>query len=164
MSLHYVQGDATYPVGGPRKKILAHVCNDSGGWGRGFVLAVSKRWPEPERSYRAWKLLSSCEPFSLGSVQFVRVDDPAYNVLTVANMVAQHAYGGDGEPPIRYDALETCLAKVGHKARSTKRSVHMPRIGCGLAGGSWVEVEPILGRTMKDVEVFVYDLPKEEAR
>src|SRR4029077_8760714 len=30
------------------------VCNDAGGWGKGFVIAVSRRWPEPERRYRAW--------------------------------------------------------------------------------------------------------------
>ncbi|MEV6001124.1 Appr-1-p processing protein, partial [Streptomyces griseomycini] len=25
-------------------KVIAHVCNDIGGWGKGFVLAVSRRW------------------------------------------------------------------------------------------------------------------------
>ncbi len=34
--------------------MVAHVCNDIGGWGKGFVLAVSRRWPEPEAAYRAW--------------------------------------------------------------------------------------------------------------
>ena len=49
----FVRGDATTPSGkGP--KIIAHVCNDIGGWGKGFVLALSRRWPEPERAYRAW--------------------------------------------------------------------------------------------------------------
>ena len=33
-------------------KVIAHICNDGGGWGKGFVLAVSARWPEPEREYR----------------------------------------------------------------------------------------------------------------
>ena len=37
-----------------RHNIIAHVCNDSGGWGRGFVLALSKKWPEPESKYRQW--------------------------------------------------------------------------------------------------------------
>src|SRR5262245_22379163 len=50
-ALRIVRGDATAPrVDGP--KIIAHVCNDVGGWGAGFVLAVSRRWPEPERAYR----------------------------------------------------------------------------------------------------------------
>ena len=48
--IHYRVGDATAPVAdGP--KIIAHICNDIGAWGRGFVLAISRRWPEPEKAY-----------------------------------------------------------------------------------------------------------------
>lgn len=44
--IEYVRGDATTPLGkGP--KVIAHVRNDLGGWGKGFVLAISRRWPEP---------------------------------------------------------------------------------------------------------------------
>jgi hypothetical protein len=38
-------------------------------------------------------------------------------------------------------------------------SVHMPRIGCNLAGGSWGMVEPIIERTLGHAKVFVYDFP-----
>jgi hypothetical protein len=38
----YHVGDATMPVGdGP--KILVHICNNIGAWGRGFVVALSRR-------------------------------------------------------------------------------------------------------------------------
>ncbi|MFJ6385555.1 hypothetical protein ACIQI7_36810, partial [Kitasatospora sp. NPDC092039] len=47
----YVRGDATTPQG-KGVKVIAHVCNDLGGWGKGFVLALSRRWPEPEAAYR----------------------------------------------------------------------------------------------------------------
>ena len=43
----YLKGDATKPEG-LGTKIIAHVCNDVGLWGKGFVLAVSKRWKFPE--------------------------------------------------------------------------------------------------------------------
>ena len=47
MAIRYVIGDATAPEGeGP--KVIVHVCNDIGGWGRGFVVALSKRWDKPE--------------------------------------------------------------------------------------------------------------------
>ena len=43
--IRYVTGDATRPEGeGP--KIIVHICNDIGAWGRGFVLALSKRFKE----------------------------------------------------------------------------------------------------------------------
>jgi O-acetyl-ADP-ribose deacetylase (regulator of RNase III) len=54
--LRIIKGDATSPQDKGRK-VIAHVCNDLGGWGKGFVLAVSRRWPEPERDYREWRQL-----------------------------------------------------------------------------------------------------------
>jgi O-acetyl-ADP-ribose deacetylase (regulator of RNase III) len=40
-------------------------------------------------------------------------------------------------------------------------TVHMPRIGCGLAGGDWERVETIIQNTLGVAEVpaVVYDLP-----
>src|SRR5205823_6841477 len=49
----YLKGDATCPQA-KGVKIICHVCNDIGGWGKGFVLALSKRWSEPEAAYRKW--------------------------------------------------------------------------------------------------------------
>lgn len=83
-TVRYLQGDATRPVGqGPR--VIVHVCNDSGGWGKGFVLALSKRWGGPERSYRAWHAGEGQTPFELGGAQFVQVEPD----LWVANVIGQ---------------------------------------------------------------------------
>jgi len=42
MTINYRHGDATAPkADGP--VVIVHVCNDVGKWGKGFVLAVSKR-------------------------------------------------------------------------------------------------------------------------
>jgi O-acetyl-ADP-ribose deacetylase (regulator of RNase III) len=95
------------------------------------------------------------EPTSLGAVRFVQVGPE----LWVANMVAQHELRGGDEPPIRYPAVEECLGKVAQKAKELAASVHMPRIGCGLAGGKWEVIEPIINKTLceLDVPVTVYD-------
>ena len=55
---------------------------------------------------------------------------------------------GSGGPPIRYEAVEKCLEKVSQKALEIEATVHMPRIGCGLAGGKWEHIEPIIFRTL----------------
>jgi O-acetyl-ADP-ribose deacetylase (regulator of RNase III) len=150
-----VRGDATSPQAkGP--KIIAHVCNDLGGWGRGFVLAISRRWPEPERDYRQWHRGRARNDFGLGAVRLV----PVRPGLWVANMVAQHGIRtGSNGPPIRYPAVEACLTTVAAQALRLEASVHMPRIGCGLAGGRWELIEPIVVRTLCDagVAVTVYD-------
>src|SRR2546421_11872492 len=93
-------------------KIICHVCNDVEGWGKGFVLAISKRWPEPEAHYRAWY---NGEPagFRLGAIQLVDVEP----MLAVANMVAQHGVRpSGGAPPIRYDAVRECLTTLAERA------------------------------------------------
>jgi len=47
----YIKGDATNPQA-KGTKIIIHICNNLGGWGKGFVLAISKRWKAPEEAYR----------------------------------------------------------------------------------------------------------------
>jgi O-acetyl-ADP-ribose deacetylase (regulator of RNase III) len=154
--LTYVVGDATRPAGnGPR--IIVHVCNDIGGWGAGFVMAISRRWSDPEESYRRWHAENGDVPFQLGQVQFVEVEDS----LWVANMIGQHGIRRSGsDPPIRYDAVRSGLHRVAEFAIASGASVHMPRIGCGLAGGSWDQMEPIIIQTLVEagVEATVYDL------
>ena len=49
-------------------------------------------------------------------------------------------------PPVRYEAIEKCLATVDDKAKELSASIHMPRIGCGLAGGNWDAIEPLIER------------------
>ena len=63
--LKIIKGDATSPQA-KGVKIIAHICNDRGGWGKGFVVAISRRWPEPEEAYRAWHRDRAQNDFSLG--------------------------------------------------------------------------------------------------
>ncbi len=79
--------------------------------------------------------------------------------ICVVNMVAQR---GIRCKPIRYEALEICLHKVANIFREHihKVSIHMPRIGCGLAGGKWEIVQELVEKTLvnKGFKVTVYDL------
>lgn len=153
--LHYLKGDATVPQA-PGTKIIAHICNDLGGWGKGFVLAISKRWTSPEESYRAWHRDRAHNDFALGNIQIVQVG----SYIHIANMIAQHGMkAGSNGQPIRYEAVADCLAKLAIAARDMGASVHMPRIGTGLAGGTWERIEPIILQTLiaADVQVYVYD-------
>lgn len=154
-SVRYIVGDATRPAG-DGTKIIVHVCNDVGGWGRGFVTAISKRWTDPERSYREWYRERESNDFALGAVQLVRVEGD----VLVANLVGQRGLNKkDGKPPVRYDAIRRGLARVREYAKELPASVHMPRIGCGLAGGRWEEIEPVIQDELitHGIAVTVYD-------
>ncbi|MDQ8188781.1 macro domain-containing protein [Roseibacillus persicicus] len=151
----YLKGDATSPQAkGP--KIVAHICNDLGGWGKGFVLAITKRWEEPELDYRHWHRHRSSNDFALGATRLIQVEPSIW----VANMIGQRGMKtGSKGPPIRYDAVKSCLEVVGDRAIELGASVHMPRIGCGLAGGKWERIEPIIDEILiaKQVSTYVYD-------
>ena len=145
--INFLIGDATQPIKIPA--LIVHICNDCfpPAWGSGFVLAVSERWEEPEREFRRRRNY-------LGDVRFVEVTDE----ITVANMVAQHGVGLKHGPPKRYEALHECLIIVAEYAKINNLSIHMPRIGCGLAGGEWSAVRDVIDATLDGLEIFVYDL------
>lgn len=156
-AINYTSGDATSPEGRPA--IIVHVCNDVGAWGAGFVLAISRLWPEPEARFRNWARGREATPFALGEVQFVSVEPG----LVVANLIGQHGLRRRGaERPVRIDAIARGLRTVAREALDTGASVHMPRIGCGLAGGTWREIGPVVEREIasRAVDVTVYDLAR----
>jgi len=116
---------------GAGSKIIAHICNSVGAWGKGFVLALSKISPAPERAYRKWYAERNRNDFALGAMLFVSVSED----VSVANMIGQHDIRTiGGIPPIRYAAVETALETVGKKALAENASVHLPRIGCRQRG------------------------------
>jgi O-acetyl-ADP-ribose deacetylase (regulator of RNase III) len=154
--LRVVKGDATSPqAAGP--KIIAHVCNDLGGWGKGFVVAVSRRWPEPEKAFRRWHRERAGNDFGLGATQVVQVKPDIW----VANMVGQRGIrtARSTGVPIRYEAVGQCLVALAEHATRLRASVHMPRIGCGLAGGKWERIEPLVVDALckKGITTVVYD-------
>ncbi|KQV14855.1 MULTISPECIES: macro domain-containing protein [unclassified Kitasatospora] len=155
-SINYVRGDATAPQG-KGVKVIAHVCNDLGGWGKGFVLALSKRWPEPEAAFRRWHRERAGNDFGLGAVQLVQVE----RYVWVANLVGQRGIRTSRSQgvPVRYEAIDAALGRLAPQVVELGASVHMPRIGCGLAGGRWSKVEPLIETRLAGagVAVTVYD-------
>ena len=161
--MHFVKGDATEPIGPDDVKMIIHVCNDIDKFGKGFVAALSKKWPETKRSFHAMK---AGGVNILGNVDFCWIDN-----VCVANMISQHGIykvynrkSKESIPPIRYDALHESLQKVRDQVETLisygkSVSIHMPRIGCGLAGGKWELIEPIINEILpKLVDIYVYDL------
>ena len=156
LSLRVLKGDATSPRGSGQK-IIAFIVNDKGlSWGAGFARAVQTKWPPAQKEF-SWWAMHQRSSFSLGNC-FMTQLEPA----TVAcMMVSQHGYGPSPRPRIRYDSLQTCLRQLAQAAAQRSASVHMPRIGCGEAGGSWVIVQELLEAELiaQGIPVTVYDLP-----
>jgi O-acetyl-ADP-ribose deacetylase (regulator of RNase III) len=151
-TMTWILGDATYPVG-EGNKIIVHVCNDAGHWGAGFTGAIDYRWFGPSIVYQHYRMIHLDE-LPLGSIQIVNVEP----TIWVVNLIGQRGTGPSVVPPIRYDAIRRGLRRVARAAARRNASVHMPRIGCGLAGGSWSVIEPIINEELlrQGIPVFVY--------
>lgn len=150
--IHYVTGDAVNPQI-PGMKIIAHIVNDAGGWGRGFVVPLGRKYPRAERDYRYYSKARDL----LGKNFYSHVAED----ILIVHMCAQHGYRSATNPvPLQYDALESCLRELDGAAKNMKAVVCCPRFGCGLAGGTWSEVEKLIQKIMPDVEVYVHDLEK----
>jgi O-acetyl-ADP-ribose deacetylase (regulator of RNase III) len=157
-SLKYIDGDATAPIG-KGLRVIVHCCNDIGGWGAGFVLALSRKWEAPEKHYRVWHKSGTA---ILGAIQLV----PVGPKLKVCNMIGQHGCGTDedGNPPVRYEAIRKGLASLAKELKPhwflpAKGSVHAPKFGADLAGGDWNIIEGIIKDELvaKGINVTVYN-------
>jgi O-acetyl-ADP-ribose deacetylase (regulator of RNase III) len=156
--IHFVTGDAAAPQA-EGSLVIAHVVNNRGGWGKGFALSLSHHCPLAEAFYRDWfrKRRYDGVPFELGQVQVCQVT----SCVAVANMLAQDGYQSKvNTKPLNYDALARCLRTVSRWATDYKATIHMPRVGSGLAGGDWIVIESLLENHLAHNEVYVYSLPQ----
>jgi Zn-dependent peptidase ImmA (M78 family)/O-acetyl-ADP-ribose deacetylase (regulator of RNase III) len=155
ISIDYLRGDACQPRGSGNR-IIAHVVNDKAArWGAGFARAVGTRWPVVQADFLEWSQAHR-ERFKLGNTHLSALED----TLAVFHMVAQHGYGPSPKARIRYSALADCLQQLATRAREWNASVHMPRIGCGQAGGRWEVVSELIDSALcrNGIKVYIYDL------
>lgn len=151
------QGDATIIDPAPQITILTHCVNNRGIWGAGFVLAIGAKWPEARTAYRSW--CAYHDPmYLLGKIQFVKI----HPHLIIAHVVGQD---GIGRGSLRIPALLQGLEQVALLASRLEAApyrkqvlVQMPKIGCGIAGGSWDEVGPLVSTALGDCRVRVRSL------
>ena len=145
-----VSGDVRVPIGNGNK-IIIHCCNDIGVMGAGVAAAIAQKWAIVKIQYKQWH--RSNKGFKLGNVQYVKVEDD----IVVCNMIGQKGIRSRGNvSPIRYGAIKKCLEKVKEAALKNNASVHCPYLmGCGLAGGDWKKVEPMLQEILCDNGVLV---------
>lgn len=164
--MKYVKGDLFDHVGpnkGKKITIIAHVCNDIGAWGAGFVVPLGKKYPDSRDLYLA------LDQRNLGEIQLVTTIEGG---VMVANMIAQHGIGPSFEgdkmiPPIRYDALKQCMYAVREAARIMQQNgytveVACPMFGAGLAGGDWPTIEQMIALIWQEqgLPVTIYYLPQ----
>lgn len=154
--LHFVQGNVLEPRPFP-PEIICQLTNDKAvRWGGGVSKQSAKRYPAAEAEYSEW-LKSVPKARRLGEVHYARIADDR----TIASILAQEGFGPTEVPRIRYQALDKALNQLSQYARKMDASVHMPRIGTGVAGGEWPMIEDMLRTHFTGLRqgVWIYDPP-----
>jgi O-acetyl-ADP-ribose deacetylase (regulator of RNase III) len=174
--------------------LIVHVCNDKGLWNAGFAKSLAVRWPSSRAAYIGWSRwqhgqaidagavnqANLCPQPKVGVTQFVEIQkgllpgNTSFSLipkgrLYVANMVAQNGIRSANNPkPINYEALEICLGQVAGFAQAMRiPNIQMPKIGCGLAGGDWNIIQPLLEKELVfkpypalGLNIYIYDYDK----
>lgn len=161
----YKQGDATQ-INPNKNTFILHVCNNIGKWGAGFTKAIDKQWQKPKTDYLDFVYNKKREGFTpndlLGNCVFTYIPNPhAKTWVCIVNMIAQNGVKSkNNTQPINYYALELCLKDFKRQFNNSIKHdievVQMPRIGCGLAGGEWNKIEPLINKWSIN-PTYVYD-------
>ena len=96
------------------------------------------------------------KPISLlGSTHNVR--DFGGKELIVVNSYTQYRYGrnhADGDKtPVDYEAILMCMRKINNNFRG--KTIGLPMIGAGLAGGDWNRIEKIIESELDAMDVWI---------
>lgn len=144
--------------------IFCHQVNCRGVMGAGLAKQIRSEYPEV---YHEYKYVCSNGNAVLGKIQPVETSDDRICI----NMYAQYSYGRDRQYT-NYDAFKKCLDAVKAFVSSPqiglkmsyfeKKEVAFPMyIGCGLAGGDWNKIRPMLEAFADSIEWDVVLVRKE---
>jgi len=82
--------------------------------------------------------------------------------LIVVNSYTQYRYGknhADGDKmPVDYFAIAMCMKKINHLFKG--KTIGLPKIGAGLAGGDWNQIEKIINHELNAMDVWVVNYKK----
>lgn len=130
------------------EKYIMHGCNNQGLMESGIAAAIAKKWPVVFQEYRNHY---ERDGLPLGSFHIVRGEgDRPY----VINAITQR----QGGIPLSYDALVKIFTDLNTVNLGKDRVLAIPKIGAGVAGGSWEIVEQIILNCVKTYTVRVYIL------
>jgi len=142
--LHYVKGDLTSAT----EQVIVHGVNCMGKFGKGVAASISSRHPFIRKKYLDLK------EHVLGSCQFIEYDGRIW-----VNAHTQQNIGYDGKQYADLTAIGYCFSEIAdYMDDHGLRSIAMPKIGCGLGGLDWDQVNILADGLFEDHEVYIYEL------
>lgn len=135
-----------------KEDILAHQTNCKAVMGAGIAKQIKETYPEVFNDYRNY-----CNSFEkdIELLGTIRISD-CKNGKKVASLFGQYAYNKYVKQTIEKD-LEKSLRLLHDYAKENGLSVAFPyMIGCGLAGGNWDKIYPLIEEIFDDYPFVLY--------
>ena len=141
--------DEKYPI-------FCHQVNCKGKMGAGLARQIREKYPEVYKDYKEY-----CEQglAKLGDILPIPTNDGRICI----NMFAQYGYGRDSLKT-DYNAFSKCLMDLRRRCNNARADVTIAfpyRIGCGLAGGDWDIILPLLEQFEENVIQKIIIVSKE---
>jgi len=139
--------------------IIVHGCNCFCTMGAGIAKEIKERIPD---AWRADQRTHKGDIMKLGNYTFADLEINDKGWLTIINAYTQYRYGPNHEDgdkkPVDYDAIRLAMRKINHNYK--KKSIGIPLIGAGLAGGDWEIIKKIIQQELKDMDVTIVHFKK----
>ena len=133
--------------------IIVHGCNCWNTMGAGIALQVAKLYPE---AYEVDLITKKGDENKLGTyTKWTGKHFYSDKEITIINAYTQF-YANPKIKPLDYNALKKVMIKI--KEDFKDKSISMPKIGAGLAGGDWNKISEIINDVFKEKEILIYIL------
>jgi O-acetyl-ADP-ribose deacetylase (regulator of RNase III) len=138
--IRYVDGDLIALAKEKQFDVIFHCCNCFCNMGSGIAPQIKNTFPE---AYEVDCKTTSGDKEKLGTISYTENTSPI-----VVNLYGQFGYGNRklGKPDVDYDALRSAIKLM--KQMFSGKTFGGPKVGSGLAGGSWETIEKILEEEM----------------
>jgi O-acetyl-ADP-ribose deacetylase (regulator of RNase III) len=119
---------------------LLHGCNCMKTFGAGFAKKLKDKYPDANRADQNNPLPAYAK---IGSYSSCVICDFCEPDLTIVNLYTQYDYG-TGYRRAEYGAIKRSLEMFARDFCTTRKTIGLVKLGCGLGGCSWGIVENIV--------------------
>ena len=136
-----------------RFDVIVHGCNCFCRMGSGLAPQIKENFPNAWAADLATEAgdINKLGNYTFGT-QLVHDKNDQPEVLTIINAYSQYKYDASTKP-LDYEALTLVLRKINHNFKG--KSIGVPLIGAGLAGGNWDRIKMIILEQLKDMDVTI---------
>lgn len=126
-------------------KALAHGCNCAGAMGKGIAVGFKERYPQMYKLYQSF-CKAGAVPGEVFPYYDWDTDVVIYNLMTQRHWTT----------PATIEAIEQSVRTMMEMLQDIQiKTVGIPKIGCGLGGLDWKDVQPLLEKISEEYKVTI---------